>query len=167
MGRGWSDCGAREADVNAPNDAGRKDNKHVDTKNPSDGEKVRGTMARIAASKHLATLHSVKGGIYLRIGTSAPSKDCIAGRGLSLEASTCQQIPINAACMQAASLHWQRTHGVGRRDKSSPRWPRRGTELAAEAESDQTLLQAISEMELGGPDDDLPHALKLRLGEYA
>ena len=37
--------------------------------------------------------------------------------------------------------------------------------LAAEAESDQTLL--ISEMELGGPDDDLPHALKLRLGEYA
>ena len=37
--------------------------------------------------------------------------------------------------------------------------------LAAEAESDQTLLQAISE--LSGPDDDLPHALKLRLGEYA
>ena len=35
--------------------------------------------------------------------------------------------------------------------------------LAAEAESDQTLLQAISERELGGPDDDLPHALKLRL----
>ena len=66
MGRGWSDCGAREADVKAPNDADCKDNKHVDTKNPSDGEKVRGTMARIAASKHLATLHSVKGGIYLR-----------------------------------------------------------------------------------------------------
>ena len=63
MGRGWSDCGASEADVNAPNDAGRKDNKHVDTKNPSDGEEVRGTMARIA-SKHPATLHSVKGGIY-------------------------------------------------------------------------------------------------------
>lgn len=39
--------------------------------------------------------------------------------------------------------------------------------LAAEAESDQTLLQAISERELGGPDDDLPHALKFRLGEYA
>ena len=37
--------------------------------------------------------------------------------------------------------------------------------LAAEAESDQTL-QAISESELGGLDDDLPHALKLRLGEY-
>lgn len=66
MGRGWSDCGASEADVNAPNDADRKDNKHVDTKSPSDGEKVRGTMARIAARKHPATLHSVKGGIYLR-----------------------------------------------------------------------------------------------------
>ena len=39
--------------------------------------------------------------------------------------------------------------------------------LAAEAESDQTLLQVISERELCGPDDDLPHALKLRLGEYA
>ena len=39
-------------------------------------------------------------------------------------------------------------------------------QLAAEAESDQTLLQAISG-ELGGADDDLPHALKLRLGEYA
>jgi hypothetical protein len=39
--------------------------------------------------------------------------------------------------------------------------------LAAEAESDQTLLQAISERELCGPDDDLPHALELRLGEYA
>ena len=39
--------------------------------------------------------------------------------------------------------------------------------LAAEAESDQTLLQAISERELVGPDDDLPQALKLRLGEYA
>ena len=36
--------------------------------------------------------------------------------------------------------------------------------LAAEAESDLTLLQ----MQLGVPDDDdLPHDLKLRLGEYA
>ena len=35
--------------------------------------------------------------------------------------------------------------------------------LAAEADSDQTLLQ----MKLGVPDDDLPHDLKLRLGEYA
>ena len=105
MRRGRSDCGASEADVNAPNDDGRKDNKHVDTKSPSDGEKVRGTMARIAARKHLATLHSVKGGIYLRKSEPPRSpKNCIAGRGLSLEATTCQQIPINAACMQAASL---------------------------------------------------------------
>ena len=35
--------------------------------------------------------------------------------------------------------------------------------LAAEAESNQTLLQ----MQLGVPDDDLPRDLKLRLGEYA
>jgi hypothetical protein len=35
--------------------------------------------------------------------------------------------------------------------------------LAAEAESNQTLLQ----MEGGIPDDDLPHDLKLRWGEYA
>jgi hypothetical protein len=39
--------------------------------------------------------------------------------------------------------------------------------LAAEAESDQTLLPAISKREVGGRNDDLPHALKLRLGEYA
>ena len=38
--------------------------------------------------------------------------------------------------------------------------------LAAELEADQTLLQAISEIELGGPDDDLPNGLKLRVGEY-
>ena len=38
--------------------------------------------------------------------------------------------------------------------------------LAAELEADQTLFQAISEIELGGPDDDRPNALKLRLGEY-
>ena len=57
---------ASEAYVNAPNDADRKDNKHVDTKSPSDGAKARGTMARIAARKHPATLHSVKRGIYLR-----------------------------------------------------------------------------------------------------
>ena len=44
VGRGRSDCGAGEADVNAPNDSDRKNNKHVDTKSPSDGEKVRGTM---------------------------------------------------------------------------------------------------------------------------
>ena len=71
-----------EADVNAPNDADRKDNKQVDAKSPSDGEEVRGTMVRIAASKHPATLHSVKGGSYLR--KSEPprtSKNCIAGRG--------------------------------------------------------------------------------------
>ncbi len=39
--------------------------------------------------------------------------------------------------------------------------------LAAEAESEQTPLQAFPEMELGGPHDDLPKAMKLRLGEYA
>ena len=39
--------------------------------------------------------------------------------------------------------------------------------LAAETESDQTLFQSISEMELGEPDDALPTPLKLRLGEYA
>ena len=39
--------------------------------------------------------------------------------------------------------------------------------MAAEAESDQTLFQSISEMELGEPDDALPIPLKLRLGEYA
>ena len=39
--------------------------------------------------------------------------------------------------------------------------------LAAVAESDQTRFKAISEMELGGPDEDLPKALKFRLGEYA
>ena len=38
--------------------------------------------------------------------------------------------------------------------------------LAAEMEADQALFQAISEIELGGPDDDRPNALKLRLGEY-
>ena len=38
--------------------------------------------------------------------------------------------------------------------------------LAAEMEADQALFQAISEIELGGPDDDPPNALKLRLGEY-
>ena len=40
-------------------------------------------------------------------------------------------------------------------------------QLGAEAKSDQTPLQASSERELRGSDDDLPHALKLRLGEYA
>ena len=35
--------------------------------------------------------------------------------------------------------------------------------LAAEAESDQTLLR----MQLGVPDDDLHQDLKFRLGEYA
>ena len=39
--------------------------------------------------------------------------------------------------------------------------------LAAVAESDQTRFKAISETELGGPSEDLPKALKLRLGEYA
>ena len=39
--------------------------------------------------------------------------------------------------------------------------------LAAEMEADQTLFQAISEMELGEPYDALPNALRLRLGEYA
>jgi hypothetical protein len=39
--------------------------------------------------------------------------------------------------------------------------------LAAEAESDQTQSQSISEMELGETDDAMPTALKLRLGEYA
>jgi hypothetical protein len=76
-GRGWSDCGASEADVSAPNDAGRKDNKHVDTKSPSDGEMVRGTMARIA-SKHLATLHCVKGGIYLRQSEPPPPQRIVS-----------------------------------------------------------------------------------------
>ena len=39
--------------------------------------------------------------------------------------------------------------------------------LAAVAESDQTRFKAISEMELGEPDDAPPNALRLRLGEYA
>jgi len=39
--------------------------------------------------------------------------------------------------------------------------------LAAEMEADQTLFQAISEMELDEPYDALPNALKLRLGEYS
>ena len=39
--------------------------------------------------------------------------------------------------------------------------------LAAEMESDQTLFEAISEIELGEPYEALPNALKLRLGEYA
>ena len=39
--------------------------------------------------------------------------------------------------------------------------------LAAEIEADQTLFQAISEMDLAEPYDDLPNALQLRLGEYA
>ena len=34
-------------------------------------------------------------------------------------------------------------------------------------ESDQTLFQSISDMELGEPDDAMPNPLKLRLGEYA
>ena len=101
------------------------------------------------------------------IGTSALSKNCIAGRGLSLEATTCQQIPINAGCMQAASLRWQRTHGSREARQIFAEMVETWNRLAAEAESDQTLLQAISERELGGPDDDLPHALKLGLGEYA
>jgi hypothetical protein len=40
------------------------------------------------------------------------------------------------------------------------------TRLAAETESDQNLLKAISEIELGEPYDVLPNALKLRMGEY-
>ena len=36
--------------------------------------------------------------------------------------------------------------------------------LAAEMECDQTLFQAISEMEFGEPYDALPNALRLRLG---
>ena len=34
--------------------------------------------------------------------------------------------------------------------------------LAAEMEADQTLLNAISEMDFGEPHDALPNALKLR-----
>ena len=39
--------------------------------------------------------------------------------------------------------------------------------LASLTECDQTLFQAISEIELGEPYDALPNALRLRLGEYA
>jgi hypothetical protein len=38
--------------------------------------------------------------------------------------------------------------------------------LAAEMEADQPLLQA-SKMEFREPSDDLPNAVKLRLGEYS
>jgi hypothetical protein len=38
--------------------------------------------------------------------------------------------------------------------------------LAAEMEADQTLFQAISEMELSEPYEALPNALRLRFGEY-
>ena len=167
MGRGWSDCGASEADVNAPNDADRKDNKHVDTKNPSDGEKVRGTMARIAASKHLATLHSVKGGIYLRNRNLRAFKELYRWTGIE---SGGDYMPANPhQCRLYASRFFALAKNARSREarqifaEMAETWNR----LAAEAESDQTLLQAISERELGGPDDDLPHALKLRLGEYA
>ena len=40
-------------------------------------------------------------------------------------------------------------------------------QLSPKTECDQTLFQAISEMELGEPYDALPNALRLRLGEYA
>jgi hypothetical protein len=40
-------------------------------------------------------------------------------------------------------------------------------QLAALTECDQTLFQAISEIDLGEPYDALPNALRLRLGEYA
>ena len=51
-------------------------------------------MARIAASKHPATLHSVKGGIYLRKSEPPrPSKNCIAGRGLSSETTGKSLVP--------------------------------------------------------------------------
>ena len=125
-------------------------------------------MARIAASKHPATLHSVKGGIYLRKSEPPrPSKNCIAGRGLS---SGGDDMPANP---HQCRLYASRFFALAKNARSlearqifaemAETWNR----LAAEAESDQTLLQAISERELGGPDDDLPHALKLRLGEYA
>ncbi len=39
--------------------------------------------------------------------------------------------------------------------------------LAAVTECDQTLFQAISEIERGEPYDALPSALRLRLGDYA
>jgi hypothetical protein len=41
------------------------------------------------------------------------------------------------------------------------------TRLAAEMEADQTLFQALSEMEFDEPRDALPNALKLRFGEYS
>ena len=58
---GWRcDCRASgdssDTDVNAPNDAGHNDNKHVDTKSPNDDEKARGSAAWIAVSTHPATL---------------------------------------------------------------------------------------------------------------
>ena len=43
----------------------------------------------------------------------------------------------------------------------------RRTRLAAELEADQTLFQALSEMEFDEPYDALPNALKLRFGEYS
>ena len=51
-----------------------------------------------------------------------------------------------------------------RRDKSSPSRDVEPTRRRGGIRSN--AVQAISERELGGPDDDLPHALKLRLGEY-
>jgi hypothetical protein len=43
---------------------------------------VRGTMARIAARKHLATLHSVKGGIYLRKAEPPPPQRIVRLTGI-------------------------------------------------------------------------------------
>jgi hypothetical protein len=74
VGRGWSDCRSIEADVNAPNDADRQENKHVDAKSPSDGEKARGQAAWIATSQHLATLPQMR--VSRHDQTSFPSRSC-------------------------------------------------------------------------------------------
>ena len=61
----------------------------------------------------------------------------------------------------------QSAHGSRRREQVFTEMAETWNRLAAEAKSEQTPLQAFPEMELDGPHDDWPKALKLRLGEYA
>ena len=102
-----------------------------------------------------------------QIGTSAPLKELYRWTGIE---SGGDYMPANPhQCRLYASRFFALAKNARSREarqifaEMAETWNR----LAAEAESDQTLLQAISERELGGFDDDLPHALKLRLGEYA
>jgi hypothetical protein len=74
-----------------------------------------------------------------------------------------RQCRLNAARCLALAKRTQKPEARQVFTEMAETWNR----LAAETECDQTLFQAISEMELGEPYDALPNALRLRFGEYA